>query len=90
MFKVWLTLVNISHVLLNLIKRLTFVMFKDSSLPNVHAVNSHIFSLVPSITVASHHIPAILTIAPLILESLLGNTSVTMAILQKCPDTFSS
>ena len=33
---------------------------------------------------------AILTIAPLISKSLLGNTPVTMAILQKCLDTFSS
>ena len=32
---------------------------------------------------------AILTIAPLISESLLGNTRVTMAILQKCLSTFS-
>ena len=31
---------------------------------------------------------AILTIAPAISESLLGNTPVTMAILQKCLGTF--
>ena len=38
---------NICRVLLNLTKRLIFAMFKDSLLPpNVHAVNSHIFSLV--------------------------------------------
>ena len=38
---------NISHVLLNLTKTLTFAMFKDSSSLslNVHVVNSHIFSL---------------------------------------------
>ena len=30
----------------------------------------------------------ILTIAPLILESLLGNTRVTFAITQKCQGTF--
>ena len=33
---------------------------------------------------------SILTIAPLISESPLGNTSVTMTILQKCLGTFSS
>ena len=33
---------------------------------------------------------AILTIAPLISESLLGNNPVTMAILQKCLGTISS
>ena len=33
---------------------------------------------------------AILTITPLISESLLGNTRVTMAILQKCLGIFSS
>ena len=32
---------------------------------------------------------AIPTIAPLILESLLGNTRVTMEIHQKCLSTFS-
>ena len=33
---------------------------------------------------------AILTIAPLISESLVGNSPGTMAILQKCMGTFSS
>ena len=33
---------------------------------------------------------AILTIAPLISESLIGNTPVTMEILQKCQGTVSS
>ena len=33
---------------------------------------------------------AILTIPPLISKSLLGNTPVTIAILQKCLGTFSS
>ena len=33
---------------------------------------------------------AILTVAPLVSESLLGNTPLTMAILQKCMGTFSS
>ena len=32
---------------------------------------------------------AVLTIDPLISESLLGNTRFTMAILQKCLSTFS-
>ena len=32
---------------------------------------------------------AILTIAPFISESLLGNTPITMVILQKCLGTFS-
>ena len=32
---------------------------------------------------------AILAIAPLISESLLGDTHITMAILQKCLGTFS-
>ena len=46
--KTRVTLGNISRVLLNLIKRLMFAMYKERLLllPNVHVVNSHIFSLV--------------------------------------------
>ena len=46
MLKTRLTLENIPRILLNLIKRLIFLMYKDSSPPNVHAVNIHIFLLV--------------------------------------------
>ena len=45
MLKSRVPLENISRVLLNLIKRWIFVMFKNASPPNVHAVNSHVFSL---------------------------------------------
>ena len=46
MLKTRITLENISRILLNLIKILIFLMYKDSSPPNVHTVNIHIFLLV--------------------------------------------
>ena len=47
MLKTQVTLGNISRVLLNLIKRFIFANVQGPLLhPNVHAVNSHIFSLV--------------------------------------------
>ena len=46
MLKTRVTLGNICFVLLNLIKRFIFVMFKLLHPPNVHTVNIHIFSLV--------------------------------------------
>ena len=61
------TQANISRVLLNLFKRLIFVMFRDSSSPppNVPAVNIHIFSLV-------HQLPLILTLTFVPLSYLFG------------------
>ena len=46
MLKTRVTRENIPRILLNLIKRLIFLMYKDSSPPNVHTVNIHIFLLV--------------------------------------------
>ena len=103
---------NISRVLLNLFKRLIFVMFKDSS--SLPAVNIHIFSLghqlrlllaltfvpLPCLFGFCHDmyihlgrvylrdfalVFLILNIAPFILESLLSNIPVTIAIFQKVP-----
>ena len=90
------TLGNIYCVLSNLTKRLIFATFKDSFFPpNVHAVNSHIclvsvmiyiFSSVEFIygtfedcisLFNSHNHSCFIS------ESLIGNTLVTKAILQK-------
>ena len=54
MLKTWVTLGNISCVLLNLFKRLIFVMFKDSSPSQCsHSYHSYFFFSSP-ITAASH------------------------------------
>ena len=45
MLKTWVTLGNISRVLLNIIKR--FVVLKKTPPLNAYAVNIHILSLVP-------------------------------------------
>ena len=110
MHKTRVILVKVSRVLLNLIKILVFVIFKDSSLPmftQLTAASHHNFcSLVLFVWLLSWYIYliggslftgrlrialvfSVLTIAPFISESLLGNTPVTMAILQKRLGTYS-
>ena len=102
MLQTWVTLGNISLVLLNLTKRLVFVMFKlfppvftqltfifsitVASRLNfcflailVWLVSCYVFSMQKSLFTGRMRIAlvfAILAIAPLISESLLGNTPV--------------
>ena len=51
MLKTRITLGNISRVLLNVTKRLIFVMLKDSSPSQCYVVNIHILSLVHQLRV---------------------------------------
>ena len=94
MLKTWITLGNISHVLLNQTESLIFVMFKVQTFVPL----SYLVSVMIRISNYKDFftrnlrivlIVGIFSIAPLNSEFLLGNTQVTMATLQKCPGTFS-
>ena len=78
MLKTRKTLGNVSRFLSNLIESLLFVMFKEFRAKSLFTGRLRIVLVF-----------AILTTTPLVSESLLGNTCVTMTILQKYVGTFS-